>query len=322
MVFRCAAGWDMDKLVNYSFLKRAFFLLPLLFICACTTTITPVGSMPIASSSLRAEKDTDQQHKLEAMKPAELIAEGQTQLAAGDFQLARIYFLKALDKTPTSAEAFVGLGEIWQKTGVPQKARMAYEKALEVKPDFIPALLAIGRLSREQGQLKEAENFLSRALALKPENVEVLTELALTYELSNPGPLAEPLFQKVVQLKPDSAPANNNLGYNYLIQERYPEAISSFQRALSLNPENKVALNNLASAYALNGEADKALEIFARSQGKAAAYNNLGYIYMSQKKFDLAEKAFKQALILKPRLYVRAQQNLDHLLYMQKAVQQ
>ena len=132
----------MEKVAKCSFLKRAFVLLPLLLVCACTTTIKPVGSMPIASSSLRAEKDTDQQHKLEAMKPAELIAEGQTQLDAGDFQLARIYFLKALDKTPTSAEAFVGLGEIWQKTGVPQKARMAYEKALEVRPDFIPALLA------------------------------------------------------------------------------------------------------------------------------------------------------------------------------------
>ncbi len=299
--------------------KGIFCLLPLLILCACTTTIKPVGSMPIASSSLKADKDTDQQHKLEKMKPAELMAEGQAQLGGGDIQLARIYFLKALEKSPKSAEALVGLGDVWRKAGGPQKARMAYEKALEATPGYVPALLAIGRLSREQGQVKEAENFLSRALAREPENVQVLTELALTYERSNPGPLADPLFQKVVQLRPDSAAGFNNLGYNYLIQERYPEAIHAFQRALSLSPENHVALNNLASAYALSGQAEKALEIFGKSQGKAAAWNNLGYIYMTQKKFDLAEKAFNRALQSSPRFYVRAQQNLEHLKSLQKS---
>ena len=50
MGIRCESGLDMEKVAKCSFLKRAFVLLPLLLVCACTTTIKPVGTMPIASS--------------------------------------------------------------------------------------------------------------------------------------------------------------------------------------------------------------------------------------------------------------------------------
>jgi Flp pilus assembly protein TadD len=82
---------------------------------------------------------------------------------------------------------------------------------------------------------------------------------------------------------------------------------------MALEPGNTRTNNNLGAAYALNGNEEKALQIFEKSVGKAAAYNNIGYIYMTQGEWDKAEKAFKHALDLNPRFYVRAQENLDRL---------
>lgn len=293
--------------------KGLLALLPALLLCACTTTIHPAGTKPIADGSLQMERRNEPSPQLDELSTDALLVEGDRLLDEGNPQLARIYFLKTLEKSPQSSRALVGLGDTWRRAGVPDKARLAYDKALEQTPGFVPALLGLGRLNREQGRWQEAETVLSQALNQAPDQVEVLTELALTYEMSNPGTLATPLFQKVVQLRPDSAAAFNNLGFNYLVQERYADATGAFQRALQLDPENRVARNNLAAAYALQGQEEKALLLFEQSEGKAAAWNNLGYLYMSQKEFGRAEQAFRRALELSPTFYVRAQQNLEHL---------
>ena len=72
-------------------------------------------------------------------------------------------------------------------------------------------------------------------------------------------------------------------------------------------------MNNLATALIHLEMEEKALKLFEKSIGKAAAYNNLGYIYMTKGEFEKAEKAFQQALQLNPRLYLRAKDNLTYL---------
>ena len=71
--------------------------------------------------------------------------------------------------------------------------------------------------------------------------------------------------------------------------------------------------NNLATAYALNGNRGKALKLFTDTIGEAAAHNNLGYLYLTQKKFDLAEEHLKNAIAISPRYYPKAEDNLNRL---------
>jgi tetratricopeptide (TPR) repeat protein len=82
---------------------------------------------------------------------------------------------------------------------------------------------------------------------------------------------------------------------------------------LNLDPRNKKAQNNLATAFLLNGEDGKAIQIFENSVGKAAAYNNVGFLYMSKGLYDKAQKAFEEALAVNPVFYVKAHQNLKRL---------
>jgi Tfp pilus assembly protein PilF len=69
----------------------------------------------------------------------------------------------------------------------------------------------------------------------------------------------------------------------------------------------------LAEVYVPGGEREQALALFQKTLGPAAAWNNLGYILMTQGKKEQAEKAFRQALDLNPRFYANAKENLEKL---------
>ena len=154
---------------------------------------------------------------------------------------------------------------------------------------------------------------------IAPDDISVLKELAMIYDLMGKENLSSPLYLEIVAKAPDQAASYNNLGLNYMVRGEYPEAILSFLQALELNRENSRIKNNLASVYLLNGDKDNALNIFKATLGEAAAYNNIGYLLMTQGHFDEAEQALNKALQLDPRHYVRAQENLERLQVMRHA---
>jgi Flp pilus assembly protein TadD len=148
---------------------------------------------------------------------------------------------------------------------------------------------------------------------LSPNDVLVLRELAILYDLMGQEKLAESLYLEIVRMTPDIAASHNNLGMNLLVQQKYPQAILSFLQALNINRESVRIKNNLATAYALNGNTAKALRLFADTVGEASAHNNLGYLYMTQGKLELAEEHLKRAIAIHPKYYPKAQENLARL---------
>jgi tetratricopeptide (TPR) repeat protein len=58
------------------------------------------------------------------------------------------------------------------------------------------------------------------------------------------------------------------------------------------------------------GNYQEALEAFRKGGGEAEAYNNLGCIYLKQKKYKEAIRCFEKAIQLKPTFYTKASENL------------
>jgi Tfp pilus assembly protein PilF len=291
-------------------------LLGIIFICSCTTT---VSSRKDAFNKTRElaikEMPRDAKDKISNLSYPELIAKGNEYLKNGNIQLSRLHFAFALKKNPDSVDALNGLGTIAYKEHKTSEAGNLFRLALEKAPENSQARLYLGKISREQADLTSSLLWLNKAAELNPENPEILTELAITNDTIGQEHLvfAEPLYRKVVDLRPNSAAAHNNLGFNLLLQGRYVEAIETFAKSLTIDPQNARTKNNLATAYLLNNENDKALTLYEGAVGKAAAYNNLGYIYMTQGNWDQAEKAFKTALAINPVFYTKAQENLERL---------
>lgn len=261
-----------------------------------------------------AQLSPDESRRMENLSAEEVLQRGKVALANGEYRLAAVYFSTVLNKEPMSVPARLGLGQAALAAGDYGTARTLIEEVLSVEPDSVPALLARGRILSASGQLDGAIADFSHSLEKEPDNAAVLTELAMTYDrIPERVKEAEPLYRKALELSPDSAAARNNLGFNYLLQGRAEESVTILSGALALEAKNPQILANLATAYLLKGDKAKALQIFRQTVGEAEAYNNIGYLYMTQSRWDDAESAFRKALELSPRYYVRAGANLERL---------
>jgi len=50
---------------------------------------------------------------------------------------------------------------------------------------------------------------------------------------------------------------------------------------------------------------------FKKCGDKASAYNNIGYLYMTEQKYKQALEAFEKAIETKPKYYAKAQENRE-----------
>lgn len=294
---------------------KALFSLALFSLTAACASKNPypVTTKVIDANKLKDVKDSPE--RLANLSYDQLLHKGNVYLQRGNHQLASLHYRKALEKQPKSIEPTVGLSKINLSEGKVEEAARLLETALESTPDNVSALLLLGVAKRQQGDLDASLARLTKAYELHPQDPAVLTELAITNDHIGQERLtyAEPFYRKVTQLQPNSAAAHNNLGFNYLLQGRHQDAINSLTKALALTPDNERAKNNLAAAYLIAQQPDRAIKLFQGTVGLAAAYNNLGYIYMTRGDLQSAEQSFKKALQLNPSFYVRAQQNLDIL---------
>lgn len=286
-------------------------LAPLLLLgagCATGGKQAPIGALPP-----RPPLSDGPVHPRSAdLPPAVLVESGRASAAQGNYGVAEFYFSTALAKEPGLEPAFSGLGEVLRLQGRADEAYGAFARAAEADPDSVAARIGLGRVHRTQGRHEESLRHLRRAVELSPEDPVILEELALTYEASGQEAFAEPLFRLAAE-KTGSARAWNNLGFNYLRQKRYGEAVAPLERAVALDGTDSTARNNLALAYGMTGREDRALALFESTVGKAAAQNNMGYLYTLQGRWAEAEAAFNRAMELNPAYYVRAKENLDRL---------
>ena len=308
---------------------RCHSIVALLIVTACAlglsgcakSQLQPIrADLPLTSG---AQLSPDESRSLEKLPVEGLLQRGTLALANGDYRLAAVYFSTALNKEPKSVPARLGLGQAALAAGDYGSARTLIDEVLSVEPGSVPALTARGRILSASGQLDGAIADFSQAREKAPENTAVLTELAMTFDrIPERVAEAEPLYRQVLELSPDSAAARNNLGFNFLLQGRAEEAVTILSGALALDRKNPRILANLATAYLLKGDKGKALQLFRQTVGEAEAYNNIGYLYMTQSRWEEAERAFRKALELSPRYYVRAGANLEHLHELQVAAQE
>lgn len=290
----------------------AFLVLLTLFLPACATTSQPF-QFASASSLAGTNKQEDQESKLKSLSQEELLARGSRYLAGGNAKLAQVHFQMAVKKDNESAGGYAGLGEALAFDGEKQVAHQVLTRALAIDGKNRQALLATGKLYRSENDLKQAAAYFNRASETYPADPEILTEIAITCGYLGEEERAETLLAQVVALKPQDPAALNNLGFNYLLRKKYAEAITALQKALALKPDDSRIQDNLAAAYAMNNKSQRAFDLFNQSRGEAAAYNNLGYFYMIQGLKDPAKFALEKALLLSPRHYVRANENLRRL---------
>jgi Tfp pilus assembly protein PilF len=285
----------------------------------CSQSSRKVSYITDETPTLDSLSSKDDTTSIQGKSAQELVTSGFIYLANENIRIAELHFAAAINKDPKMADAYIGLGRIEMFKENYSAATVRFGQAREINPQSVYALTGEARALRMEGKLNAATKSINAAMAVDPKDINVIKELAMIYDLTGKENLSGPLYHEIIAMAPDQAANHNNLGLNYMVRAEYNEAVLSFLRAHAIDKDNIRIKNNLASAYLLSGNKDNALDIFKGTVGEAGAYNNIGYLFMTQGKFDEAEQAFKKALQLNPSYYVRAQENLDKLQRMRKS---
>ena len=212
--------------------------------------------------------------------------QGQVHMRNRAYDRAETAYLQALQDDAKDADVYNSLGAVYEAQGRPREAETAYRQALALASDHTRARLNLGNLLRRVQRFAEAKSLFLAVLASDPRP-------AIQYE------------------------GHYYLGYLHLDQRDYLLAYDFFATALKSQQRAK-GFYALANACHHLGRQDEQIRHLRQAVGLdsefAAAYRNLGVLYLQRGEYAPAEEALRRALRLEPDVAI-AHYNLG-VLYM------
>lgn len=235
---------------------------------------------------------------------------GDRALRDGDQDRALYEYIRALEIDDNNPGVLYKIGQIHAGRDNPAVAETAFRWVLALDAGHVGAHQELGLLLLSKREYEQARQHLTHAAQSGEQLWRAENALGVLADLDGHHAKAAQHYQTALQIQPRSAMLLNNLGYSRYLAGNWDEAIETFVRALGHDPQFERAWRNLGLVYARRGEHERALEAFQRVMDPAIAYNNLGYICLSNGQQELAERYFRHAIRISPTYYVAAHQNL------------
>ncbi|WP_186301484.1 XrtA/PEP-CTERM system TPR-repeat protein PrsT [Denitromonas halophila] len=158
------------------------------------------------SSALAAAKEVGLRHPQDLSVQAVL---GQTYLAAGDANAARLTFRDMTRLAEFEPEAQVRIGRLQLEAGFPDEAGYNVQKALTAVKDYRPALTLAVEVALVQKNLVEARKLLDDLRKADPEAADVASLEAAAALASGDTKQAIPAYQRAYRKAPSASSALN-----------------------------------------------------------------------------------------------------------------
>lgn len=295
-------------------LLRILILLPALF---CLNNCS--NTQDKANYNLEKQIELQQvQHELisepvamEKRTAADFEELGDQYLVKGDIGRAYIYYVKGLGIEPDNRSLIHKQGTLLLKKKKFIEAEAVYGKLLAGNNRDSTALEGRGKAYFGQGKFEEAEHDFLAALEISSEQWQSQEFLGLIYSRQQQYDQAINRFKTALTQQPRNISISNNLAVTYYLNGNFQEAVPLFKELVKTT-NNKKIYNNLALACFQLGSYDEAMAAFKQgSENEAVAYNNMGYEFLTHKKYNEAIQAFEKAITLSPKFYPSAQKNRD-----------
>ena len=229
----------------------------------------------------------------------------------GNLDLAIAALNSALNNDARFAVGYAALGDAYRlkfltdhHPGWIEQALANCRTAIEIDRRLTAAHVTLGQLNVLLGKNDLALQEFQKALEINPLDAAALTGMADLYENTGKIADAEANYMRAIALRPDYWEGYNALGNFYDRQKRVQDSIAQFQEVIKLTPDNTSAYNDLGIEYLelSDSKSDAAAEAaFQKSLQLAPnyqAYANLGWLYMSQKRYAESAEATRKALEL------------------------
>jgi putative PEP-CTERM system TPR-repeat lipoprotein len=256
-------------------------------------------------------------------------------LLTKDFAKARASFERAVQLNPTYMPAVRNLARLDLVEKKPDEAKKRYEAVLQKEPSNEVALLDLAVLLRVSGgNSQQIEKLLKQSVTAHPSSPAARAALInhylrsrnakaalsaaqdATVALPNNPAMIEALgfaqvanretraavatFTRLAEMVPESARPHMLLASAYRTAGQADEAIKSLRKALQLQPDLAIAHRQIASLYVRTNRADQAVEearsVQAERPGQPFGHILEAEIYVAQKKWNLAERKYKELL--------------------------
>ncbi|HWO02111.1 MAG TPA: tetratricopeptide repeat protein [Blastocatellia bacterium] len=201
------------------------------------------------------------------------------------------------------------LAEAYLDEGLLPYAFQMYQEIAAIKPRDARAEIGIARVWDKWGDYGLAQQHAESAVLFDPASAQALEVLGRVCLHRNELDQALSAFISAIKIKPQDASLLNNAGYIFLKRNDLLQAKIYLEQAVSIDSSMVEAHNNLGIAFARLGDRERALQEFMVVNDPAAAFNNLGVVYMTQKNWSDAREAFRRAIALDPK-QEKAQTNL------------
>jgi tetratricopeptide (TPR) repeat protein len=242
-----------------------------------------------------------------------------------EFDQAIVDFRKAAALDPSSAAAFLRLGDAYVKKRDYSAAIPPLKRAAELSPDSLPihqllgyALLSDGYAAQAISHLEIAQDSgalgiaqlqvdqpvaslvnLRAALSKNPEDPDLL------YYLSRASAaLSSQSEDKLLLSFPQNARSHEILGQHYYAMKMLPEAIKEYERAIALRPDLPGLRLELGQIYAARSEWTQAEAQFRGETklqpGSAEAAYRLGEALLQEGKMKEAAEELRRSDLLRP----------------------
>jgi Flp pilus assembly protein TadD len=257
-------------------------------------------------------------HVLEKNKPSEAVQafteaaklqpkDPEPHLSAGailekqhDLAGAEREYQAALALAPNSADALVGLANIYMQSKRLPQAEAALRRYLAVEPKNGAAHLQLGRVLEAEGKHAEAAAELQQGLQLAPGDPGAQRDLAFSYASAGKYDKAEAIYRALLAKSPNDAELHYGLGAALMAQHKDAEAQTELLTAIKLKPDAGVIYGDLAVVAAENKNyplALKALDVRAKFLPENAGTYFLRATSLDHlKQFKLAAQSYRQFL--------------------------
>jgi Flp pilus assembly protein TadD len=270
-------------------------------------------TLAILSSGCATDRDKPLTASAETLPPLQSIERGDRSVSEGNSDEALNYYVQALEKDPKNDMTLCKVALIHEDRGNVSLAESAYKMAADIAPRNAAALEGLGLLQFEQHKYTEAERNLANAVAADPKRWRSINGLGLIADHQKQFSRAASYYQKAIAIEANSPMLINNLGYSKYLSGDMQGAQVEFTKALNIDPKYGRAILNMGLVLARTGHEDEAFATFKNIMDESAAYNNLGYIHMLNKKYAEAEEYFQRSISLSPSYNDQANKNLVKL---------
>ncbi|MBF0183627.1 MAG: tetratricopeptide repeat protein [Magnetococcales bacterium] len=166
---------------------------------------------------------------------------------AGQTEEAIQHYQQAVHWLAEPAEAWINLGNLYQRQQDAAAAEPCYRQALQQRRDLDTAWLNLIRLCQSQKRTEESQLLLQEALTLWPDHVELLRLQGDCYFQQEEPEAALAIYQRLETLQPGSATTANAMGVVLRALGNNVAAEAAWRRCLAIDPQHVVALANLGT---------------------------------------------------------------------------